>query len=140
NVAVITTNRAALTSGEPTRLTALLIAEPSPALRTGIELINAVVKGATSNAIPRPNTVWARRTSMRTPAGGTQLDGSPTSSIQVGESAGMRASHSNPAAMISGPMVMNARGPNCADQRPAGVDSVVSRMATGTPITPAASG
>ena len=66
----------ALTSGEPTRLTALLIAEPSPAFRTGTELISAVVSGATSMLMPIPKTTVPSITSVSVAAGGISVAGS----------------------------------------------------------------
>jgi hypothetical protein len=43
-----------VTIGWPTRLIALFIADPSPAFRTGIEAISAVVSGATMQAETDP--------------------------------------------------------------------------------------
>src|SRR5687768_2517718 len=133
-------NSTALTSGEPTRLTALLIADPRPALRTGMELMSAVVSGATSSAMPTPNTSCPSTTSTSAPPGGTQVLGSATSRRHGGESGGMRENHSRPAAISAGPTVMNRRGPSRAAQVPAGVESVVSMIATGMPAAPAPSG
>ena len=65
----------ALTSGEPTRLTALLIAEPRPAFFTGTELISAVVRGATSMLIPTPKTSVPSTTSVNVETGGMRLAG-----------------------------------------------------------------
>ena len=42
--------------GWPTREMALLIADPRPELRDGIELISVLVSGATTSEIPRPPT------------------------------------------------------------------------------------
>ena len=47
-------NSTAVNSGCPTRDTALLMAEPRPALRTGTESISAVVSGATTSVMPTP--------------------------------------------------------------------------------------
>ena len=52
-------NTAAATSGWPTRDRALLIAEAMPELRTGTELMSAVVSGATSSEIPIPKMIDA---------------------------------------------------------------------------------
>jgi len=50
-------NSTAPRSGVPTRDTALLIAEPRPALRVGIELMSVLVSGATTSEMPSPNVM-----------------------------------------------------------------------------------
>ena len=55
-VALTTMNSAAPANGAPTREMALLMAEPRPTLRSGIEAISAVVRGATTSDRPRPKT------------------------------------------------------------------------------------
>ena len=130
----------ALTSGEPTRLMALLIAEPRPAFRTGTELISAVVSGATSMLIPIPKTTVPSITSVKVAAGGIRVAGSARSSRQGSEPAGIRVSQMSPSAMSSGPTVMNSRGPKRAESCPAGVDRNVSSSAVGMLTAPAANG
>ena len=52
-------------SGWPTREIALLIADASPALATGTELIRVLVSGATTRLIPRPNRMIPGRMSIQ---------------------------------------------------------------------------
>src|SRR5674536_139132 len=83
-------NSAALTSGAPTRETALLIADPSPARATGTDAIRAVVRGATSIAIPTPKRSVVGRTSTRKPTGGTRLAAESGRAAQAALVAGIR--------------------------------------------------
>src|ERR1700704_4458630 len=91
------------TSGVPTRDSALLIAEPMPALRVGIELISVVVRGGTTREIPSPNRISAGRPATKSAPGGPRLAGPPTDARHGDDVAGMRAHQRTPAAMISGP-------------------------------------
>src|SRR5712691_4608466 len=102
----------------PMRLIALLIADASPELRVGTELIRAVVSGATRIEMPSPKTNIAGRTSRRYPADGTRLVGSSARACQAELLDGIRASHSRPAAMSAGPTAMNQRGPRVPASRP----------------------
>jgi hypothetical protein len=54
-----------LTSGEPTREIALLIAEATPELLDGTDVMSAVVRGATMIASPEPYTSSAGSTSRK---------------------------------------------------------------------------
>src|ERR1700716_1941108 len=96
----------------PTREIALLIAEPSPALRTGTDVMSALVSGATSIMIPTPNTIDPGKKSVKYEAGGKYVLGSPSCNRHGVLSVGTRANHRTPTAMITGPIAMNQRGPN----------------------------
>jgi hypothetical protein len=109
NVAVIAMNSAALTSGAPTRETALLIADPNPARATGTEAIRAMVRGATSIAIPTPKRSVVGRTSTRKPTGGTRLAAESGRATQAPLVAGIREIQKRPAPIRSGPATMKGR-------------------------------
>ena len=49
----------------PMRLRALLMAEASPELPTGTDVMSAVVRGATSMAMPKANSRLAGSTSIQ---------------------------------------------------------------------------
>src|SRR5437660_1329378 len=59
----------------PTREIALLMADPSPELRTGTDLISAVVSGATMIIRPTPKMIEPGRKSMKYEAGGRYVLG-----------------------------------------------------------------
>ena len=126
-------NSTALTSGEPTRLTALLIAEPRPAFFTGTELISAVVSGATSMLIPTPKTSDARadvdeRRGRRDQRSPDPPDRRATAPSRPGCAPARGARRHD-----SGPTVMNSRGPKRAESWPTGVERKVSSSAIGMP-------
>jgi hypothetical protein len=58
-------NSTALASTGPMRLMALLMAEASPELPVGTDVMSAVVSGATITARPKPKTSCTGRTSTR---------------------------------------------------------------------------
>ena len=120
-------------SGWPTRAIALLMADPSPENRSGIELISVFVSGATTQAMPIPNSRTAGRMSTMNVDRRDQRRRSIGAACHGAELAGRRANHSSPAAMNSGPAVRNGRAPirpatlpirvessDQADARPAG--------------------
>ena len=80
----------------PTRDTALLIAEPSPALRLGIEPMSVLVSGATTSEMPSPNVISAGSTSMNTDAGGISVDGFRTRPSTARTSPGSRPTRAWP--------------------------------------------
>src|SRR6476661_2986763 len=102
-------NRTAPSSGDPTRERALLIAEPRPENRVGIEPMSVEVSGATTSEMPTPKSRIDGRTSMNTSSGGTNVDGSLIAIFQGADVAGSRAYQTSPAAMSSGPAVRNRR-------------------------------
>src|ERR1035437_9827366 len=104
-------NSAALTSGAPTRETALLIADPSPARATGTEAISAVVRGATSSAIPTPKRRVVGSTSPRKSTGGTRLTTESGRAGQAALVAGILEIQKRPAPIRSGPATMKGRAP-----------------------------
>src|SRR5690349_16066157 len=97
--------------GWPTRAIALLIADPSPENRCGIEPMSVLVSGATTQAMPRPNVRTAGNTSVRYPIDGTSDAGRSRLGVQAGEVAGSRVNHSRAAAMSVGPRVRNVLAP-----------------------------
>src|SRR4030081_1058489 len=74
--AVRKTNISAPSSCAPTREIALLIAEPTSELRTGTEVISAVVSGATIIISPTPNRMVPGRKSVKYESGGRYVPGS----------------------------------------------------------------
>ena len=118
----------------------MLIADPSPARATGIDAIRAVVSGATSRAIPRPNRSVVGRTSTRKSTGGTRLEAELGVAAQAVLVDGIREIHRRPVAMRSGPATMNGRAPWRPARRPAGVERIVRSRLDGIPIMPEASG
>src|SRR3990172_9830599 len=110
---------------------ALLIAEPSPAWRTGIDDMSVAVRGATTSAIPTPKTVDAAMTPVTTSAGGTSDDGSFMDGRHGCESTGVRPSHARPIATTTGPTARKRLAPTCPATVPTRVERAVSRMLTG---------
>src|SRR5438093_13210185 len=96
----------AVASSGPIRERALLIAEARPELRDGTDVISAVVSGATSSEMPLANNRVPGSTSISTLPGGSRLEGRARVASQVWLLAGIRASHSRPAAINVGPTVM----------------------------------
>src|SRR5947207_107645 len=125
-------------SGWPTREIALLIAEPSPALRVGIELISVLVRGATTHAMPTPKIRAKGRKSMRYPLEGRRVDGLSAWASQGVDDDGMRASQSDATAMRMGPIVRKTRLPRRPASVPTRVDKNVRHRPTGSPAIPAA--
>jgi hypothetical protein len=134
----MTTNSNAPRSGWPTREIALLIADPRPALRTGIEPISVFVRGATMQEIPRPNRMIDGKTSTRKPAVGASVEGWLSDARHGSDVAGILESQSRPTAMMSGPAVRKGRAPILPAIDPTRVDSTVSMTPTGSPMVPAA--
>ena len=77
----------------PIRETALLIAEARPELRSGTELMSAVVSGATRRQMPAPNRMLTGRTSTKKSMGGTSDDGFAIAAVQGRDIAGRRTYH-----------------------------------------------
>ena len=121
-------------SGCPTRDRALLIAEPRPEFRAGIELISVLVSGATTIPIPTPNAMFAGRTSIRASTGGIRVMGRPSSASHGCVEAGMRASHSWPAATTSGPTTRKMRDPKRPVRPPTRAESDAIRIPDGRPM------
>src|SRR5262245_39026637 len=130
--------RIAPTNGWPTRDTALLIADPRPAFRVGIEPISVLVNGATTNAIPSPNRMVAGSTSMNTDGGGTSVAGSSNDASHGCEVGGILAHQSIAADMISGPATRNGFALPRPAAAPIRVDSDTSMIPVGSPISAAA--
>ena len=126
-------------SGWPTREIELLMAEPRPENRPGIEPISVLVSGATTSEMPSPLSSTAGRTSMKRSTGGMRVDGTAMAACQAAESTGTRAHHSVPSAISNGPASRNPRGPRRPAIVPTRAESSVSRMPAGTPMAPAAS-
>src|SRR5919201_3343627 len=87
----------------PTREMALLIAEPRPEWRTGTEVINAVVSGATMTMIPIPKITAPGRKSTKYDPGGTYVARLPGSSFHGVLLDGTRENQRPPTDMIVGP-------------------------------------
>ncbi len=117
---------------------ALLIADATPAFRTGTDDISVDVSGATTSDSPTPNSTMNGRTSTSTEPGGAIVAGSSNASRHGSEVAGIRANQARPAAMSSGPATRNGRAPYRPASAPTRVDSTVSRIPVGSPTTPAA--
>src|ERR1700704_6295216 len=122
----------------PTREIALLIAEPTPELRTGTEVISAVVSGATIIISPTPNRMVPGRKSVKYESGGRYVPGSPGWSLQGVLLLGTRANHRTPRAMITGPIAMNQRGPYLAASIPNRAEKKIKKSDPGIPPAPAA--
>src|SRR5262245_62421093 len=90
-------------SGEPTRDSALLIADAIPAFRDGTEFISPVVSGATSSAMPVPKTNPTMSGPVSASTGGTRVDGSSRVAVHGCAVGGTVSHHSAPAAMTGGP-------------------------------------
>src|SRR5439155_12304509 len=73
--AVRKTKISAPASCGPTREIALLIADPSPAYRTGTDVMSAVVSGATRRQRPNPKMIDAGRKSVKYASGGRYVPG-----------------------------------------------------------------
>src|SRR4051794_13022849 len=95
----------------PTREIALLIADPRPELRTGTDVIKAVVSGATMTMIPIPKMTFPGRKSIQYERGGRYVAGWLGSSFHGVLEEGTRAIHRTPRAMMRGPVAMKMRGP-----------------------------
>src|SRR5215210_709590 len=122
-------------NGVPTRDKALLIADPRPAWRLGIELINVLVSGATTSEIPMPNRTRAGRTSMKIDAGGRNVEGLSSATVQGAEVVGIRAHHNIAAAMIRGPITRNGFAPIRPAQPPTGRESATRSSPVGKPTS-----
>ena len=105
-------------SGWPTREIALLIADPSPEKRPGIEPISGARQRRDDQRDPDPEQEIAGRTSTSTSSGGIRVAGVSTEASHGSESDGSRANQSSPPAMISGPTTRNGRAPIRAATRP----------------------
>src|SRR5439155_15515 len=117
---------------------ALLMADPSPELRTGTDLISAVVSGATMIIRPTPKMIEPGRKSMKYEAGGRYVLGLSGISLHGVLLAGTRANHSTPTAMIRGPAAMKIRGPYLAAKLPNRLEKKIRNRLPGIPAAPAA--
>src|SRR6476469_5359605 len=97
--------------GEPTRDSELLMAEPRPENRLGMEPMSVLVSGATTSEMPSPNSTIEGRTSMNTSSGGRKVDGVSRAIAQGAELTGRREYQRRPDAMRSGPATRNRRAP-----------------------------
>src|ERR1700674_3895011 len=122
----------------PTREIALLIAEPTPEFRTGIDVSSAVVSGATMIMTPTPKMTEPGRKSVRYDSGGTYVLGSAGRSRHGMLLLGTRANHRTASAMIKGPMAMNQRGPYFAARLPNRAEKKIRKRERGIPAAPAA--
>src|SRR5579864_4166109 len=122
----------------PTREMALLIAEASPELWAGTEVISAVVSGATVIMMPMPKRIPPGSTSAKYDSGGMSDDGWLSTRCQPVLEAGKRAYQSTPSAMIAGPIAMNQRGPYLPARAPNREDPKIKKRKPGTPAMPAA--
>src|SRR5207245_11534195 len=98
------------TSCGPTRDRALLIADASPALWGGTEVMTAVVSGATRMHRPMPRITDAGKISIQYEAGGRKLAGWSGRRTHAWLVTGMRANHRMPTAMMAGPAAMTHGG------------------------------
>src|SRR5207247_10617974 len=119
----------------PTREIALLMADPSPELRTGTDLISAVVSGATMIIRPTPKMIEPGRKSLKYEAGGRYVLGLSGLSLHGALLAGTRANHSTPTAMIRGTAALKIRGPDVAANLP---NPLEKQMCTRLPRSPEA--
>ena len=115
---MIATKIRAPISGWPTRDRALLIADPSPEFRPGIEPISVLVRGATTIAIPSAERDADRQDVDQgvRPAGSSVAGPAEVGLPTAPTSAGIRASQSWPAATISGPATRKIRDPESGGQ------------------------
>jgi hypothetical protein len=74
----------------------LLIAEPRPALRVGIEPMSVLVSGATTSEMPSPNVIRAGSTSMNTELGGISVDGFSNEAFHASDVAGSGPTTASP--------------------------------------------
>src|ERR1700693_1105385 len=95
----------------PTREIALLIADPTPELRTRTDVMSAVVRGATIIVRPTPKMSEPGRKSTREERVGTDVRGSAGCRRHGALVAGTREYHRTRTAMIAGPVAMNHLGP-----------------------------
>src|SRR6266704_5389843 len=122
----------------PTREIALLIADPRPELRTGTEVINAVVSGATMTMIPIPKMMLPGRKSIQYDSGGRYVPAWLGTSFHGVLDDGTRANHRTPSAMMSGPTAMKMRGPYLAARLPNRGEKKIRKIDPGIPAAPAA--
>ena len=97
--------------------------------------MSVLVSGATTSEIPSPNSRTYGSTSTSVDGGGMSVDGSLERACHGSVSAGIRASHSRPPAMISGPTTRNGRAPMRPASVPTRVESSVSRIPVGRPMS-----
>src|ERR1035437_27933 len=117
---------------------ALLMAEASPELCDGTDVMRAVVSGATSIANPAPKTRLPGRKSTTYEPGGIKLEGWLGLRSHGWLDAGMRANHSAPTAINAGPAAMNHRAPKRPARAPKRVEKSTRRSVPGIPARPAA--
>ena len=117
---------------------ALLIAEPTPELRTGIEVMRAVVSGATIAMMPSPKMIEPGRKSITQETGGRYEAGFPGVSCQGVLLDGTRENHRTPRAISTGPAAMNQRGPYFAARLPKRAEKKIRKSVPGIPPRPAA--
>src|SRR2546422_10889771 len=101
------TKMAAPTSCGPTRDRALLIADASPALCGGTEVMIAGGRGATSMHRPMPRITDPGKTSIQYEAGGRKLAGWSGRRTPAWLVTGIRGNHRIPLAMMGGPAALN---------------------------------
>src|ERR1700694_1269279 len=122
----------------PTRETALLIADATPELCTGTDLIKAVVSGATVMHMPIPKMIVPGRKSTKYEPGGREVEGSPGLSNHAALLTGTRLNQSTPSPAIAGPIAMNQRGPNRPAREPKRAARKMRKSDPGMPPAPAA--
>src|SRR3989442_2701485 len=94
------------------------MADPSPAYRTGTDVMRAVVSGATMRQRPMPKMIDAGRKSMKYEIGGREVLAICGANFHGMLPAGTRTYHSTPSAMIAGPAAMKILGPNFSAKLP----------------------
>ena len=127
-------------SGWPTREIELLIADPSPENRPGIEPISVLVSGATTIEMPRPKSRIAGRTSISVETGGISVAGCSKAAfhgVGIGRQSGEPEHRRRPSAAARQPG--SGAHPAAPDSVPIRVDRIDSMMPTGMPTAPAPS-
>src|SRR5450759_837733 len=117
---------------------ALLIADPTPELCTGTEVMSAVVRGATIIVRPSPKINEPGRKSSRYERVGKYVLGSPERRRQGVLVTGTRASQRTPSALIAGPTARKRRGPWRAGRAPKRREKKMRRREPGIAPAPAA--
>ena len=133
------TKMIAPSSGWPTREIELLIADPSPEKRPGIELISVLVSGRHDHRDPEPEEQdrrAARRSDVEPAGRASPASRRPPSTAPNRPAAGR--TRASPTAISSGPATRNRRAPSRPASVPTRVDSSDSMIPTGMPDRPGA--
>src|SRR5260370_41494659 len=122
----------------PTLEMALLIADPTPELRTGTDVMSAVVSGATIIMMPSPKMIEPGRKSTRYEMVGGYGAGAPGLNRQAPLLAGTRGNHRTPRAITAGPAAMNHPGPYFPARLPNRPEQKIRKSGPGVPPPPSA--